>query len=100
MVFPQLKKMEVSDMEELETLWYDKISLQSFCNLDYVIIKDCNKLVTIFPNYMVGRFSSLGRLEVMNCKLVERYLILKIQNKEMARKRQTYGIFILKCYQS
>ncbi|KAI9079849.1 hypothetical protein K1719_038095 [Acacia pycnantha] len=87
-VFPQLRKMEVTFMKELETVWYDQASLKSFCSLDYVIVKDCNKLVTIFPNYMVGRFSSLGRLEVMNCKLVEKIFDLE-GSKEIGDKKET-----------
>ncbi|KAI9071345.1 hypothetical protein K1719_046690 [Acacia pycnantha] len=84
----ELRKIEVTFMEELETVWYDQASLQSFCSLDYVIVKDCNKLVTIFPNYMVGRFSSLGRLEVMNCKLAEKIFDLE-DSKEIGDKKET-----------
>ncbi|KAG5059759.1 hypothetical protein JHK87_000788 [Glycine soja] len=70
-VFPKLKKMEMVFMEKLNTIWQPHIGLHSFHNLDSLIIRQCDKLVTIFPSYMEQRFQSLQRLIIIDCKLVE-----------------------------
>ncbi|XP_027925695.1 uncharacterized protein LOC114183052 isoform X2 [Vigna unguiculata] len=70
-VFPKLKKMEIICMEKLATIWKSHIGLHSFCSLDSLIIRECHKLVTIFPSYMGQRFQSLHSLIITNCNLVE-----------------------------
>ncbi|XP_028759121.1 probable disease resistance protein At4g27220 [Neltuma alba] len=70
-ILPQLKKIEITNMEVLKTIWHARASKNSFCSLKSVIIGDCRKLVTIIPPYMVGRFHNLGILEVIDCKSVE-----------------------------
>jgi len=58
-------------MGKLSTIWKFDIGLHSFKNLSSLIIRECHKLVTIFPNYMGQRLQSLQSLTVTNCKLVE-----------------------------
>ncbi|XP_068488972.1 uncharacterized protein [Phaseolus vulgaris] len=70
-VFPKLKKMEIMCMEKLNTIWQPHIGLHSFCSLDSLIIRECHKLVTIFPSFMEQRFQSLQSLTITNCKSVE-----------------------------
>ncbi|KOM37189.1 hypothetical protein LR48_Vigan03g057000 [Vigna angularis] len=70
-VFPKLKKMEIMCMEKLNTIWQSHIGLHSFRNLDYLIIRECHKLETIFPSFMRQRFQNLQSLTITNCKLVE-----------------------------
>ncbi|WVZ06542.1 hypothetical protein V8G54_019888 [Vigna mungo] len=70
-VFPKLKKMEIICMEKLSTIWKSDIGLHSFSNLNSLIIRECHKLVTIFPNYMGQRLQSLQSLTVTDCVLVE-----------------------------
>ncbi|KAL5166923.1 Disease resistance protein [Glycine soja] len=70
-VFPKLKKMEIICMEKLNTIWQPHIGLHSFHSLDSLIIRECHKLVTIFPSYMGQRFQSLQSLIITDCKLVE-----------------------------
>uniref|UniRef100_A0A0R0FCI4 AAA+ ATPase domain-containing protein n=1 Tax=Glycine max TaxID=3847 RepID=A0A0R0FCI4_SOYBN len=70
-VFPKLKKMEIICMEKLNTIWQPHIGFHSFHSLDSLIIRECHKLVTIFPRYMGQRFQSLQSLIITDCKLVE-----------------------------
>jgi len=58
-------------MEKLSTIWNSHIGLHSFCSLDSLIIRECHKLVTIFPSYMGQRFQSLQSLTISNCDSVE-----------------------------
>ncbi|WVZ07080.1 hypothetical protein V8G54_020426 [Vigna mungo] len=70
-IFPKLKKMEIMCMEKLNTIWQSHIGLHSFGNLDYLIIRECHRLETIFPSFMRQRFQNLQSLTITNCKLVE-----------------------------
>ncbi|RDX73237.1 putative disease resistance protein, partial [Mucuna pruriens] len=70
-VFPKLKTIEIICMEKLNTIWQPHIGLHSFHSLDTLIIRECHKLVTIFPSYMVQSSQSLQSLTITNCKLVE-----------------------------
>ncbi|ESW11930.1 hypothetical protein PHAVU_008G071200 [Phaseolus vulgaris] len=70
-VFPKLKKIEIICMEKLSTIWNSHIGLHSFRILDSLIIRECHKIVTIFPSYMGQRFQSLRSLTITNCNLVE-----------------------------
>ncbi|WVZ16348.1 hypothetical protein V8G54_009330 [Vigna mungo] len=70
-VFPKLKKMEIISMDKLCTIWKSDIGLHSFSCLNSLMIRECHKLVTIFPNYMGQRLQSLQSLTVTDCKLVE-----------------------------
>ncbi|KAK7395380.1 hypothetical protein VNO78_15933 [Psophocarpus tetragonolobus] len=70
-IFPKLKKMEIICMDKLTTIWQPHIGLHSFRCLDTLIIRQCHKLVTIFPSYMEQRTQSLHSLTITNCNLVE-----------------------------
>ncbi|KOM37902.1 hypothetical protein LR48_Vigan03g128400 [Vigna angularis] len=70
-VFPKLKKMEITCMEKLNSIWQPHIGLHSFNSLDSLIIRECHKLVKIFPSFMGQKFQSLQSLTITNCKLVE-----------------------------
>ncbi|XP_052724944.1 uncharacterized protein LOC108347396 isoform X2 [Vigna angularis] len=70
-VFPKLKKMEIICMDKLCTIWKSDIGLHSFSSLNSLMIRECHKLVTIFPNYMGQILQSLQSLTVTDCKWVE-----------------------------
>ncbi|CAJ1816601.1 unnamed protein product [Sphenostylis stenocarpa] len=70
-IFPKLKKMEINCMEKLNTLWQPYIGFHSFHSLDSLIIRECNKLVTIFPSYTGEGFQSLQSLVITDCMSVE-----------------------------
>ncbi|XP_022635611.1 uncharacterized protein LOC106758545 isoform X2 [Vigna radiata var. radiata] len=84
-VFPKLKKMEIICMEKLSTIWKSDIGLHSFSNLNSLVIRECHKIVTIFPNYMGQRLQSLQSLTVRDCELVENIF-------DFANIRHTYDI--------
>lgn len=70
-IFPKLKKIQITCMEKLNTIWHAQLGSTSFQNLETLIIKECHKLVNIFPSYMVGKYQSLQALEVVNCRSME-----------------------------
>ncbi|WVZ05458.1 hypothetical protein V8G54_018804 [Vigna mungo] len=70
-VFPKLKKMDIICMGKLCSIWKSDIGLHSFTNLNSLRIRECHKLVTVFPNYVGQRLQSLQSLTVTYCNLVE-----------------------------
>lgn len=63
--------MEINCMENLNTICRSHIGFHSFQNLDSLIIRKCNKLVTIFPSYMGQGFQNLQSLVIIACQSVE-----------------------------
>jgi len=58
-------------MEKLSTLWQPYIGFHSFHSLDSLIIRECNKLETIFPSHTGEGFQSLQSVVITNCMSVE-----------------------------
>ncbi|WVZ06064.1 hypothetical protein V8G54_019410 [Vigna mungo] len=83
-IFPKLKKMEVNCMEKLSTLWQPYIGFHSFRNLDSLIIRECNKLETIFPSHTGEGFQSLQSVVITDCMSVETIF-------DFGNISQTYG---------
>ncbi|RDY12806.1 putative disease resistance protein, partial [Mucuna pruriens] len=77
-------KMEINRMEKLNTIWQPHIGFHSFHGLDSLIIRECNKLVTIFPSYTGQGFQSLRSLVIVDCESVETIFAL-------GNIPQTYG---------
>ncbi|XP_052724933.1 uncharacterized protein LOC108346442 isoform X2 [Vigna angularis] len=69
-VFPKLEEIHLSKMNGLIDIWQTKVSADSFSNLIFVRIEECNQLNKIFPSQMQGWFESLINLEVSECKSV------------------------------
>ena len=55
-------------MKSLSKIWNSEVPVDSFGKLGTLIIEKCDKLVNVFPCYMVGTCRSLGSLRVTNCK--------------------------------
>nr|AER13169.1 Rpp4C3 [Phaseolus vulgaris] len=70
-IFPKLKEMEINCMKKLNTIWQPHMGFNSFHCLDSLIVRECDKLVTIFPNYIGKRFQSLQSLVITDCTSVE-----------------------------
>ncbi|TXG65720.1 hypothetical protein EZV62_006995 [Acer yangbiense] len=69
--FPSLEEIEISKMDDLETIWPDQLCNDSFCNLKSLEVRKCNKLLTIFQSNLVERVTRLEYLTICDCDLVE-----------------------------
>lgn len=58
-------------MKKLNTIWQPHMGFNSFPSLDSLIVRECDKLVTIFPNYIGKGFQSLQSLVITDCRSVE-----------------------------
>ncbi|BAT88911.1 hypothetical protein LR48_Vigan09g011800 [Vigna angularis] len=68
---PKLETMVISEVSELTTIWNEEYDAEnSFGKLKNVIIKDCEKLRTVFPVNLSKNLDNLKTLEVRNCSLM------------------------------
>ncbi|XP_039173478.1 uncharacterized protein LOC120286428 [Eucalyptus grandis] len=75
--FPNLETLFIGDMNNIEILWDNQVTAESFYKLKYVGIHGCNKLVNIVPSSILGRFRSLESMDVTSCGSLE--VIFKLQ---------------------
>ena len=77
-------------MERLTTIWPNQCGPYSYNTLDSVAIEECPKLVTIFPNHMIGRISLLVRLKDVNCEsVIEIFDIQDTIQSNVATEKET-----------
>ncbi|KAK8570828.1 hypothetical protein V6N13_103227 [Hibiscus sabdariffa] len=69
--FPALEILDIRGMDNLERLWADQLVEHSFSKLTSIDLRDCPKLLNVFPLSMLTRLQRLERLEICNCESVE-----------------------------
>ncbi|KAK9016303.1 hypothetical protein V6N11_078805 [Hibiscus sabdariffa] len=66
--FPVLEELEIGGMDNLERLWADQLVEHSFSKLTSVDLRDCPKLLNVFP---LSMFSRLDSLSIQLCESIE-----------------------------
>ncbi|KAL5783737.1 hypothetical protein ACOSP7_008766 [Xanthoceras sorbifolium] len=74
---PCLEKMEISFMDNLETIWHNQLAGDSFSKLKSLEVRFCQKLLTVFSSNMYGRFLCLESLDVRGCVSLEEIFDLR-----------------------
>ncbi|GKV47782.1 hypothetical protein SLEP1_g54646 [Rubroshorea leprosula] len=69
--FPKLEELMIKFMENLEKIWDNQLDASSFCQLNYLSVNSCNKLLNIFPFSMLERLQRLDKLEMWSCHSLE-----------------------------
>ncbi|XVF31255.1 hypothetical protein REPUB_Repub16aG0129700 [Reevesia pubescens] len=70
-VFPRLNALQIEGMRNLTKIWHDKLTLDSFGEIQYIILKNCERLLNIFPFNMMERLDKLKHLVIRNCGSLE-----------------------------
>lgn len=52
-------------------IWQDKLTVDSFCELNFLLVKNCERLLNIFPFDMMERLDKLKELHIWNCASLE-----------------------------
>ncbi|KAK3219079.1 hypothetical protein Dsin_013049 [Dipteronia sinensis] len=69
--FPSLEEIEISDMDNLETIWQtqfeDSLNLQCYPKLSKMTVTNCQSLKNLFPASIAMNLSQLKQLYVKNC---------------------------------
>ncbi|TXG65317.1 hypothetical protein EZV62_006592 [Acer yangbiense] len=74
---PNLEKLTISFMNNLEKIWHDQLVKDSFCKLKSLEVVYCDKLLNVFPSNICGRLLSLEFLEVRECGSLEEIFYLR-----------------------
>ncbi|GKV49703.1 hypothetical protein SLEP1_g56438 [Rubroshorea leprosula] len=69
--FPKLEQLTIKFMESLDKIWDNQLDSSSFCQLNYLSVNSCNKLLNIFPFSMLERLQRLDKLEIRSCNSLE-----------------------------
>ncbi|KAM4121269.1 hypothetical protein ACJW30_03G195100 [Castanea mollissima] len=79
-VFPILESINLSRMINLERICYTRLPAESFCNLRVVKVRECHNLEFVFSSSMVGCFSHLQEMEIVDCEKMSK--IIATERKE------------------
>ncbi|XWS42923.1 hypothetical protein CRYUN_Cryun16bG0055400 [Craigia yunnanensis] len=69
--FPRLNELRIHGMGNWRKIWQDKLSVDSFYELNILIVKNCERLLNVFPFDMMERLDKLKELHVWNCASLE-----------------------------
>ncbi|OMO99012.1 Disease resistance protein [Corchorus olitorius] len=77
--FPRLEKLTISHLENIKMIWHgqDQLSTNSFSQLEELVVKDCDELLTIFPPNMSRIFKGLKTLTISNCVSLEAVFVFQ-----------------------
>ncbi|KAK8604920.1 hypothetical protein V6N13_082383 [Hibiscus sabdariffa] len=70
-ILPELEEVKIDNMENLERLWPDQLDEHSFSKLTSIYLRNCHKLLHVFPSSMLARLHRLDRLSICDCKSIE-----------------------------
>ncbi|KEH38454.1 disease resistance protein (CC-NBS-LRR class) family protein [Medicago truncatula] len=70
-IFPNLETLVISHMEHLKSVWDNQLAPNSFCKLKQLKIEFCNKLLNVFPSYVLDKLQNLETLTVSDCPALE-----------------------------
>ncbi|KAM3707023.1 hypothetical protein ACJW31_03G193700 [Castanea mollissima] len=79
-VFPFLESINLSEMINLERICYTRLPAESFHNLRVVKVRQCHNLEFVFSSSMVGCFSHLQEMEIVDCEKMSE--IIATERKE------------------
>ncbi|KAH7854183.1 hypothetical protein Vadar_011126 [Vaccinium darrowii] len=68
---PKLEVLLVSQLENLERLGHGPLLVGSLSKLKGFLVRDCGKLLCVFPSQLVPMLGNLEELTVERCKLLE-----------------------------
>ncbi|KAK8570803.1 hypothetical protein V6N13_103206 [Hibiscus sabdariffa] len=69
--FPVLEKLEIRGVDNLERLWAEQFVEHSFSKLTSISLRECPKLLNVFPLSMLPRLERLKSLYMWRCESVE-----------------------------
>ncbi|XVF30379.1 hypothetical protein REPUB_Repub16aG0052400 [Reevesia pubescens] len=69
--FPRLNEVRIHGMGNWRKIWPDKLNADSFYELNVLVVKNCERLLNVFPFNMMERLDKLKELHVWNCASLE-----------------------------
>ncbi|KAM3754829.1 hypothetical protein ACB098_03G194200 [Castanea mollissima] len=93
-VFPILESINLSHMINLERICYTRLPAESFQNLRVVKVRECHNLEFVFFSSMVGCFSHLQEMEIVDCEKMSK--IIATERKEEIEANSDENIMFAK----
>ncbi|KAJ7951081.1 Disease resistance protein family [Quillaja saponaria] len=78
-IFPNLKEISVAGNKNLTRIWPNKCSPESFAKLQSCIVRGCEKIDTICPSYMLGKFRTPEELRIHWCTSLKKIFDVEIE---------------------
>ncbi|KAG8479169.1 hypothetical protein CXB51_029721 [Gossypium anomalum] len=69
--FPSLDDLRIVGVGKCRKIWQDKLTMDSFHELNLLLVEHCDKLSRVLPFDMVERLERLKILEISECESVE-----------------------------
>ncbi|KAI4356765.1 hypothetical protein L6164_000759 [Bauhinia variegata] len=69
--FPNLEILSLRNLSNLEHICHGSLTQESFCKLRVIRVLECHRLKCLFTSSMSKAFSSLAKIEVSECSLLE-----------------------------
>ncbi|GKV25954.1 hypothetical protein SLEP1_g35327 [Rubroshorea leprosula] len=97
--FPSLESLILCHLKNLQIIWHNQLSPDSFCKLKELIVRGCENLMTIFTKDILGSFfESIEKLVIDYCASVEEVfkvgelINLKKSGQTQLRNLWIYGL--------
>uniref|UniRef100_A0A6N2LW98 Uncharacterized protein n=1 Tax=Salix viminalis TaxID=40686 RepID=A0A6N2LW98_SALVM len=88
--FPDIEKLHIVGMDNLNMIWHTEFHPNSFCKLKVLMVEQENKLLNIFPPNMLRRFQNLEHLEVAHCASLEEVFDLR----SLMSEKESHGMYV------
>jgi hypothetical protein len=76
LLFPQLAKIQISDLKNLSYVWsIVPHCVNGFQKLIFLTISNCDSLKYVFTSIIAKAITNLEKLEVRSCKLMEKIVV-------------------------
>ncbi|KAK6242997.1 hypothetical protein QUC31_009406 [Theobroma cacao] len=79
-------------------IWQNQLSVNSFLNVQQMVVEECHDLLTIFPSNTLRAFQGLRILQVCRCVLLEEVFEIERLNMEETRAVTTQLRFLVLHY--
>ena len=66
-LFSNLEKLELSNLQELKEIWHHRLPHDSFSNLRILSVGSCRNLLNIIPCHLIQSFKNLKGINVRYC---------------------------------
>ena len=66
-LFSNLEKLELFNLQELKEIWHHRLPHDSFSNLRILTVYDCDNLLNIIPCHLIQSFKNLKEINVSYC---------------------------------
>ncbi|KAM5554283.1 hypothetical protein ABKV19_022591 [Rosa sericea] len=91
--FPVLRRLKIEGMDNLKEIWNSELSPDSFCELKFLIVNRCNKLLHLVPTHMQNRLQKMEFICASHCSSLEEIFDFRRQRNRIMDFKQSCQAF-------